>query len=97
MGEGGALAGGGPDRGEGVEGAGGSGGLPEGGGEAGVAGGSLKGDGSGLVTDELGEALGGAEVGLVGDAGLAVDAGGGGDVVVDLMALVLADDGGHIG
>ncbi len=97
MGDGGALGGGGPDGEEGVEGAGEAGGLPESGGEAAVAGGGLEGEGSGLVADELGEALGGTEVGLVGDAGLAIDAAGGDDVVVDLIALLLADDGGHIG
>ena len=97
VGDGGALGGGGPDGEEGVEGTGAAGGLPEGGGQAAVAGGGFEGDGGGLVADECGEALGGAEVGLVGDAGLAVDAAGGDDVVVGLVVFLFADDGGHIG
>ena len=97
MGDGGAAFRGGPDGEKGVESAGELGGLPEGGREAGVAGGGLERDGGGLVADELGESFGGTEVGLVGDAGLAVDAAGGDDVVVGLVALFLAYDGCHIG
>ena len=94
VGDGGTLGGSGPD---GEEGAGAAGGLPEGGGQAAVAGGGFERDGGGPVLDEAGEVFGGAEVALVGDAGIAVNAAGGGDVVVGLVALFLADDGCHIG
>ena len=97
VGQGGALAGRGPEGAEGVEGAGAGGGEPEGAGQAEVAGGGLEGDGGGLLLEQGLDALGGAEVGLADDAGLAVDALGDGDVVVELLVLALADDGGHIG
>ena len=63
------------------------GGLPEGGGQAEFARGGLEGHGGGAIADEGGDALGPAEVGLLDDAGLAVDAFGDGDVVVGVLAL----------
>ena len=54
--------------------AGAGGGEPEGAGQAEVAGGGLEGDGGGLLLEQGLDALGGAEVGLADDAGLAVDA-----------------------
>jgi hypothetical protein len=65
-------------------------GGPEGGGQAKLAGGGGQGDGGGAIADHLGEFLGGAEVGLMNDAGLAVDAGTFDDVVVELLPFFLA-------
>ena len=95
VGGGGAAARGGPGGEQGVEGAAAAGGLPEGGGQAELAGGGLDRDGGGALADECGDALGAAEVGLLHDAGLAVDALGDGDVVVGFLALPLGDDAGH--
>ena len=47
--------------------------------------------------DQLGDLLGGAEIGLMNDAGLAVDAGAFDDVVIELVAFLLGDEASHIG
>ena len=72
-------------------------GGPEGGGQAKLAGGGGQGDGGGAIANHLGEFLGGTEVGLMNDAGLAVDAGTFDDVVVELVALLLGDEACHTG
>ncbi|MFN8941387.1 MAG: hypothetical protein ACK5ZJ_16775, partial [Acidobacteriota bacterium] len=70
---------------------------PEGAGESEGDGGGGEGDGSGRVFDEGGDAFGGAEIGVVDDAGFAVDAGAFDDVVVESVGLLLGDEGGHTG
>ena len=87
----------GPEPEQGLEGAAALGGLPESAGQAEFEGGSLQGDRGGLVLNELLEAFGGAEVGLLDNPGIALDAAGGGDVIVGLVAFLFADDGWHIG
>jgi hypothetical protein len=97
VGGGGPGAGCGPEGGEGGEGSRAFGGEPEGAGESEGDGGGGEGDGSGRVFDEGGDAFGGAEIGLVDDAGFAVDAGAFDDVVVESVGLLLGDEGGHTG
>ena len=53
------------------------------------------GDRGGTVFDPGGHFLSGTEVGLVDDAGRAVDAGAFDDVVVELVAFFLGDEGSH--
>jgi hypothetical protein len=53
--------------------------------------------GGGAVLDQVGDLFGGAQIGLVDDAGFAIDASAFDDVVVELIALFLGDEGGHIG
>ena len=72
-------------------------GSPERGGQAELAGGGGQGDGGGAIADHLGEFLGGAEVGLMNDTGLAVDAGTFDDVVVEFVAFLLGDEACHTG
>lgn len=62
-----------------------------------VQGGGRQGNGRGAVFDEGGHLLGTAKVGLVDDAGLAVDAGAFDDVLVELVGLLLGDEGSHTG
>ncbi|PYT68870.1 MAG: hypothetical protein DMG39_19915 [Acidobacteria bacterium] len=45
--------------------------------------------------DQRGDALGGAEIGLMDDAGLTVDAGRFHDVVIELASFALGDQGSH--
>ena len=71
------------------------GGLPEGAGEAEVEGLGFDGVRSGLLLEGGEDAVNGAEVGLVDDAGLAVDAFGDGDVEVGLAADDFLDKGCH--
>ncbi|MFO0283706.1 MAG: hypothetical protein ACK532_17500 [Acidobacteriota bacterium] len=97
VGGGGPGAGCGPEGGEGGEGSRAFGGEPEGAGESEGDGGGGEGDGSGRVFDEGGDAFGGAEIGLVDDAGFAVDAGAFDDVVVESVGLLLGDEGGRTG
>ena len=47
------------------------------------------------VLDQSDELVGGAEIGLVDDPGPALDAGAFDDVVVELVAFLLRDKGGH--
>jgi hypothetical protein len=72
-------------------------GGPEGGGQAKLAGGGGQGDGSGAVADQLGEFLGGTEISLMNDAGLAVYAGTFDDVVVEFVALLFGDEACNTG
>jgi hypothetical protein len=90
-------AGGRPEGGEGGEGSGAFGGEPESAGKSEGDGGGREGTGGGRVFDEGGDAFGGAEVGLVDDAGFAVDAGAFDDVVVEGVGSLLGDEGGHTG
>lgn len=87
----------GPEPEQGLEDPAALGGLPECARQAEFEGGSLQGDRGGLVLDELLEPFGGAEVGLLDNPGIAVGAAGGGDVIVGLVAFLVADDGRHIG
>ena len=87
----------GPERFQGVEDAGLPGGQPEGAGQAEVDGGGRKGYRSGAVLDQGGDAFGGSEIGLLDDAGLAVDAGAFDDVVVELVGFFLWMMRSHIG
>ena len=66
------------------------GGQPESAGQPELDGGSGDGDGCGAVLDESGDAFRGAEIGLLDDPGLAVDAGALDDIVVELVGLFLA-------
>jgi len=70
---------------------------PEGAGQSEVARGGGQGDGRGTVFDQGGHLIGRAEVGLVHDAGLAVDARAVDHVVVEFVALFLSDEGCHMG
>ena len=86
-----------PKRLEKIEDAGLFGGEPKGTGEAELACGGSNGDGSGAVFDEGGDSLSGAQVVLMNDAWLAVDAGAFDGVVVSLLALLFGDDGRNRG
>jgi hypothetical protein len=86
-----------PERFQCVKDAGLLGGQPQGAGQAEVDGGGREGDGSGAVLDQGGEAFGGSQIGLLDDAGLAIDAGALDDVVVELVGFLLVDDASHIG
>lgn len=97
VGGGRAGAGGRPEGGKGGEGSGAFGGEPERAGEAELDGGGREGNGCSGVLDEGGDAFGGTEVGLVDDAGFAVDAGAFDDVVVEGVGFLLGDEGGHTG
>ena len=52
---------------------------------------------SGAVLNQSGNALGRAEIGLMDDAGLTVDAGALDDVVVELVGFFLGNEGSHRG
>jgi hypothetical protein len=52
---------------------------------------------SGAIFNQRGDFLGGAQIGLMDDAGLAVDASAFDDVVVKLVGLLLGDEGRHTG
>ena len=52
---------------------------------------------SGTILDQRSDFLGGAEIGLMNDAGLAVHASAFDDVVVKLVGLLLGNEGRHIG
>jgi hypothetical protein len=73
------------------------GGEPQGTGKSEVAHGGGEGDGSGVLLNDLGEFLGGAEVGLMDDAGFAVDPSAFDEVVVEAVALFLFDETSHKG
>ena len=79
-----------PERLEQFKDAGLLGGEPERAGQAEIDSGGSDGTRSGTVLDQRGDFLGGAEIGLVDDAGFAVDAGALDDVVVELFAFFLA-------
>src|SRR5260370_40269295 len=49
----------------------------------------------GTVLDECGNALNGAQIGLVDDAGLALDAGRFHDVVIEFASFAFGDEGSH--
>jgi len=53
--------------------------------------------GGGAIADHLGQFFGGAEVSLMDDAGLALDAGTFDDVVVEFIAFFLGDEACHTG
>ena len=72
-------------------------GEPESAGQSKVARSGGQRDRGGAVFDEGGDLLGSTEIGLVDDAGLAIDAGAFDDVVVELLAFLLGDEGGNIG
>ena len=65
---------------------------PEGTGQAVVAARGGQRDRGGAVLDQGGDLLSGAEIGLVDDAGFAVDAGALDNVVVELIAFSLSDE-----
>jgi hypothetical protein len=73
------------------------GGEPKSAGQAEVAGRGGQRDGRGAVLDEGGDLFGSTEIGLMDDAGFAVDASAFDDVVIKLVALFLGDEGRHIG
>jgi hypothetical protein len=73
------------------------GGEPERAGQTKVARSGGERDRGSAVFDEVGNLLGGTEISLVDDPGLAVDAGAFDDVVVELLALLLGDERCHIG
>jgi hypothetical protein len=52
---------------------------------------------SGTVPDQRCDFFGGAEIGLVDDTGLAVNASALDDIIVELVGLLLGDEGRHIG
>lgn len=89
--------GGGPERAEQAEDAKILSSAPECAGQAEIDGGGRERDRSATVLDESSKALGGTEIGLMDDAGLAVDAGALDDVVVELVGFLFGDEGGHIG
>jgi hypothetical protein len=70
---------------------------PQGAGETEISQGGGEGDGGGLLLDQFNEFFGGAQIGLMDDAGLAVDAGAFDQVVVEAVALFLFDQAGHQG
>ena len=71
------------------------GGEPKRTGEAESDGGGRERNGSGGVFDQGGDAFGGAEVGLMDDAGFAFDAGAFDDAVVEGVAFLLGDERGR--
>ena len=87
----------GPQLLEQLEDAGLLGGQPQGTRQAEVAHGGGEGHRSSAVADQSGDLFGGAEVALMDDARLAVDAGALDDIVVELVALLLSDEASHIG
>src|SRR5438876_4211986 len=68
---------------------------PESAGQSKVARSGGQRDRRGSVFDESSDLFGSTEIGLVDDAGLAIDAGAFDDVVVELLALRLGNEGGH--
>jgi len=54
-------------------------------------------DRSRAIANQLGDFFSGAEVGLMDDAGLTLDAGAFDDVVVELIAFLLCDERRHTG
>src|SRR5271169_326935 len=70
---------------------------PQGAGKAEVSHGGGEGDGGGLLLDQCGEFFGGAQIGLMDDAGFAVDAGAFDEVVVEAIAFFLFDQASHQG
>src|SRR5664280_189236 len=72
-----------------------AGGEPERTGQAEVDRGGLQRQRRGALPDQGGDFLSAAEIGLMNDAGLAVDAGAFDDVVVELIAFFLRDKGRH--
>src|SRR5205807_6917795 len=70
---------------------------PQGAGEAEVSQGGGEGDGGGLLLDEFSEFFGGAQIGLMDDAGLPVDAGAFDEVVVEAVAFFLFNQASHQG
>jgi len=70
---------------------------PESTGQSKVARGGGQRDRGSAVFDQSGDLVRGTEIGLVDDAGLAIDAGAFDDVIVELVAFFLGDEGGHIG
>ena len=97
VGRGRSRAGLGPEGLQRGENAGTLGGRPKSARQAEIQRGGREGDGSGAVLDQGGNAFSGAEIGLMDDARLAVDAGAFDDVVVELVAFLLGDEGSHIG
>ena len=82
-------------RGEGVPDSGLLGGQPEGAGQAELHLGDGQGQRGGAILDQRGDTFGSAEIGLLDDAGLALDAGGFDDVVVEFASFLFGDDGRH--
>ena len=72
-------------------------GEPERTGQTEIDGGGGERDGGGTVLDEGGDALGGAKVRLIHDAGLATDAGAFHDVVIEPVGFFLGDERGYTG
>jgi hypothetical protein len=70
------------------------GGQPQGTGQAEIAHGGGQRYRSGAIANQGGDFFGGAEIALMDDARLAVDAGALDDVVVELVALLLCDEAG---
>ncbi len=70
---------------------------PQGAGETEVSQGGGEGNRGGLLLDEFGDFFGGAEIGLMNDARLAVDASAFDEVVVQAVALFLFDEASHQG
>src|SRR5437667_165832 len=70
---------------------------PQGAGEAEVSQGGGERDGGGLLLDEFSEFFGGAQIGLMDDAGFTVDAGAFDEVVVEAVAFFLFDEASHQG
>src|ERR1700739_476345 len=70
---------------------------PQGAGEAEVSQGGGEGNRGGLLLDEFGDFFGGAEIGLMNDAGFAVDASAFDEVVVEAGGLFLFDEASHRG
>jgi hypothetical protein len=70
---------------------------PERAGQAEVDRGGLQRQRRGALLDQGGDLLGGAEIGLMNDARLAVDARAFDDIVLALVGLLLGDKGRHTG
>jgi hypothetical protein len=70
-------------------------GQPEGTGQAEIAHSGSQRYGSRAIANQGGDLFGGAEIALMDDAGVAVDAGTLDHVVVQLVALLLCDEAGH--
>lgn len=87
----------GPERGQGGESAGPLRGQPERAWEAESHRGGRERNRGGGALDQSGDALGRAEVGLMDDAGLAVDAGAFDDVIVERVGFLFGDERGHTG
>src|SRR5437016_10765466 len=70
---------------------------PQGAGEAKVSQGGGERDGGGLLLDQFSEFFGGAQIGLMDDAGFTVDAGAFDEVVVEAVAFFLFNQASHQG